>query len=72
VEFPARIGQWQWYVSLLDVATERALGLDGLHLVGLQPIRPEMVNANVAYYASQQTGESPHSPTSAFQVERGR
>ena len=28
VEFPARTGQWRWYVSLLGVATERALGLD--------------------------------------------
>ena len=62
VEFPARIGQWQGHVSLLDVETERALGLDDYILSDYSRSDGKIVNLYVAYYASQRKGESPHSP----------
>ena len=62
VEFPARIGQWQGYASLLDTETERALGLDDYILSDYGRSDGKIVNLYVAYYASQRKGESPHSP----------
>ena len=62
VEFPARIGQWQGHVSSLDIETERGLGLDDYILSDYSRSDGKLVNLYVAYYASQRTGESPHSP----------
>ena len=62
MEFPARIGQWQGYASLLDTETERALGLDDYILSDYGRSDGKIVNLYVAYYASQRKGESPHSP----------
>jgi exosortase D (VPLPA-CTERM-specific) len=62
VEFPARIGQWQGHASLLDLQTEKFLGLDDYILSDYSRSDGKMVNLYVAYYASQRKGESPHSP----------
>lgn len=60
--FPNRIGQWQGRASLLDPDTEHALGLDDYILSDY--VRPDgkVVNLYVAYYSSQRSGISPHSP----------
>src|ERR1019366_6008769 len=60
--FPSRIGQWQGHTSLLDTATEQALGLSDYILSDYSKPDGKAVNLYVAYYASQRTGESPHSP----------
>lgn len=62
VEFPTRMGQWQGYASLLDPATEKALGLDDYLLSDFSRPNGRIVNLYVAYYASQRAGEAPHSP----------
>jgi len=61
-EFPARIGPWQGHASLLDLQTEKFLGLDDYILSDYSQSDGKMVNLYVAYYASQRKGESPHSP----------
>ena len=63
VEFPARIGQWQAYPSLLlDRETAKKLALDDYILSDYSQPNGQAVNLYVAYYASQRKGESPHSP----------
>ena len=61
-EFPSRIGAWQGRPSLLDVETERGLGLSDYLLSDYSRADGKSVNLYVAYYASQRKGESPHSP----------
>ena len=61
-EFPSRIGAWQGRPSLLDVETERGLGLSDYLLSDYSRADGKSVNFYVAYYASQRKGESPHSP----------
>jgi EpsI family protein len=60
--FPSRIGEWQGHASLLDPATEQGLGLDDYILSDYSRSDGKPVNLYVAYYASQRSGESPHSP----------
>ena len=48
--------------SLLDVETERVLGLSDYLLSDYSRADGKAVNLYVAYYASQRKGESPHSP----------
>jgi len=60
--FPARIGQWQGFASLMDPATERVLKLDDYILSDYAKPGGQAVNLYVAYYASQRKGVSPHSP----------
>ena len=61
-EFPSRIGPWQGRPALLDVETERGLGLSDYLLSDYSRADGKSVNLYVAYYASQRKGESPHSP----------
>jgi exosortase D (VPLPA-CTERM-specific) len=60
--FPSRIGQWQGHPSLLDPATEQGLGVDDYILSDYSRSDGKPVNLYVAYYTSQRSGESPHSP----------
>jgi exosortase D (VPLPA-CTERM-specific) len=64
VEFPARLGQWQGYPSLLDEENKKILlGLDDYILSDYSKPDGNAVNLYVGYYASQRgRGESPHSP----------
>ena len=62
VEFPTQIGQWRGHASLLDPETESALKLDDYILSDYVASDGKMVNLYVAYYPSQRSGESPHSP----------
>jgi EpsI family protein len=61
-EFPARIGQWHAYPSLLDPEITKKLNLDDYILSDYSQSDGNSVNLYVAYYASQRKGESPHSP----------
>jgi exosortase D (VPLPA-CTERM-specific) len=61
--FPATIGSWQGHAALLDVDTERGLGLDDYLLSDYSRGDGKPVNFYVAYYASQRKGLSPHSPS---------
>jgi exosortase D (VPLPA-CTERM-specific) len=60
--FPSRIGLWQGHASLLDPATEQGLGLNDYILSDYSRSDGKAVNLYVAYYSSQRSGESPHSP----------
>jgi exosortase D (VPLPA-CTERM-specific) len=60
--FPSRIGQWTGHSSLLDPETEQGLHLDDYILSDYTKSDGKAVNLYVAYYASQRSGESPHSP----------
>ena len=62
VGFPDRMGDWQGTPGLLDLATEKALGLDDYILSDYSRPDGKAVNLYVAYYASQRKGKSPHSP----------
>ena len=62
VEFPAEIGPWKGHTSMLDLETEKFLGLDDYVLSDYSRSDGKSVNLYVAYYASQRQGESPHSP----------
>jgi exosortase D (VPLPA-CTERM-specific) len=63
VEFPTRMGSWLGTPSVLDPRTEKALGVDDYILSDYSLPNGDTVNFYVAYYASQRSGESPHSPT---------
>ena len=63
VEFPSRVGDWQGHPSLLDLGTEKVLGLDDYILSDYRQSNGAIVNLYVAYYASQRNGEAPHSPS---------
>ena len=61
--FPPNIGPWIGRPSSLDAGTEKFLGLTDYILSDYsEPGRPP-VNFYVAYYASQRSGLSPHSPS---------
>ena len=62
VTFPATIGDWHGHASLLDPQVERGLALEDYILSDYSKPDGKVVNLYVAYYASQRTGESPHSP----------
>lgn len=62
VAFPAQIGQWHGRTSLLDSVTEKYLGVDDYILSDYSRSDGKPVNLYVAFYASQRSGESPHSP----------
>jgi exosortase D (VPLPA-CTERM-specific) len=61
--FPVTIGPWQGYPAMMDVDTEKGLALDDYILSNYRRSDGKDVNFYVAYYASQRTGLSPHSPT---------
>jgi exosortase D (VPLPA-CTERM-specific) len=62
VTFPATIGEWHGSASLLEPQIENGLALDDYLLSDYGQGDGKTVNLYVAYYASQRTGESPHSP----------
>lgn len=62
VTFPTTIGGWQGRISSLDPGTERFLKVDDYLLADYSSPDGSPINFYVAYYASQRTNESPHSP----------
>jgi exosortase D (VPLPA-CTERM-specific) len=62
VGFPGGLGHWQGRPSLLEPQVEHALGLEDYILTDYRSPSAGSVNLYVAYYASQRTGQSPHSP----------
>ncbi len=62
VTFPAAIGDWRGHASLLEPQVENSLALQDYVLSDYSKADGQIVNLYVAYYASQRTGESPHSP----------
>jgi len=61
--FPTTLGEWQGQPSSLGVQTEYGLGLTDYILSDYARKDGRQVNFYVAYYASQRTGASPHSPS---------
>jgi EpsI family protein len=62
VTFPMIIGEWQGHSSLLEAWVENDLALNDYVLSDYSTSDGKVANLYVAYYASQRTGESPHSP----------
>jgi exosortase D (VPLPA-CTERM-specific) len=62
VTFPAAIGDWHGHASLLEPQVEHGLALEDYILSDYSKPDGKVVNLYVAYYASQRSGESPHSP----------
>ena len=62
VTFPTTIGEWRGRASQLETWAESALAVDDYVLADYSKLDGKGVNLYVAYYASQRTGESPHSP----------
>ena len=63
VSFPATIGEWHGNASLLEPQVEHDLAVDDYILSDYSKADGKAVNLYVAYYVSQRTGESPHSPS---------
>lgn len=61
--FPTSLGEWRGHASSLDAETERYLGLTDYVLSDFAKQDGRPVNLYVAYYASQRTGQAPHSPS---------
>jgi exosortase D (VPLPA-CTERM-specific) len=62
VTFPMTIGEWQGHSSLLEAWVENDLALNDYVLSDYSKSDGKVANLYVAYYTSQRTGESPHSP----------
>jgi exosortase D (VPLPA-CTERM-specific) len=62
VAFPMRIADWQGQVASLDTWTEQFLKVDDYLLANYSRPDDKPINFYIAYYASQRTNESPHSP----------
>lgn len=62
VSFPTAFGEWHGRSSQLETWAESALAVDDYVLADYSRLDGKTVNLYVAYYASQRTGESPHSP----------
>ena len=62
VTFPTAIAEWHGRSSQLEPQVENGLALDDYVLSDYSKPDGKAVNLYVAYYASQRTGESPHSP----------
>ena len=61
--FPTTLGEWRGRPASLDTQTEQFLGLTDYVLSDYARHDGRSVNLYVAYYASQKTGSSPHSPS---------
>jgi exosortase D (VPLPA-CTERM-specific) len=61
--FPTTLGEWRGRPATLDAETEKALGLTDYILSDYAKKDGRGVNLYVAYYASQRSGISPHSPS---------
>jgi exosortase D (VPLPA-CTERM-specific) len=62
VLFPTSVGAWHGRASSLEPQTEHFLGLTDYVLSDYARADGRSVNLYVAYYASQRSGVSPHSP----------
>jgi exosortase D (VPLPA-CTERM-specific) len=62
VSFPATLGDWNGHASLLEPQVENSLALQDYIVSDYSKSDGKVINLYVAYYASQRTGESPHSP----------
>jgi exosortase D (VPLPA-CTERM-specific) len=60
--FPRSIDDWRGHASLLEPATEKALGVDDYILSDYVRSDGKPVNLYVAYYSTQRNGYAPHSP----------
>ena len=61
--FPTTLGQWKGKPSTIGPAIENALGFSDYILSDFAKPNARPVNFYVAYYASQRSGLSPHSPS---------
>ena len=61
--FPGKLGEWTGHSSSLDAETATYLGLTDYIISDYSKKGGYPVNFYVAYYASQRSGLSPHSPT---------
>jgi exosortase D (VPLPA-CTERM-specific) len=61
--FPTTIGEWRGRPASLDAETAHSLGLTDYVLSDYANAGGRIVNLYVAYYASQRSGISPHSPS---------
>jgi exosortase D (VPLPA-CTERM-specific) len=61
--FPSDLGAWRGKTSSLDPQIEHGLGLTDYILSDYAKADGRQVNLYVAYYASQRSGLSPHSPS---------
>jgi exosortase D (VPLPA-CTERM-specific) len=61
--FPTALGEWRGRPSSLGVDVEKGLGLTDYVISDFAKKDGRQVNFYVAYYASQRTGLSPHSPS---------
>jgi exosortase D (VPLPA-CTERM-specific) len=63
IAFPATIGEWNGRaVDLLEPQIENGLGVDDYLVSDYSRADGNVVNLYLAYYSSQRSGESPHSP----------
>ena len=63
VAFPNPIGEWRGRPAVLGSDVERGLGLTDYILSDYVQRDGRQVNLYIAYYASQRSGLSPHSPS---------
>jgi len=61
--FPTTLGDWRGQTSSLNAQTEYNLGLTDYILSDYAKKDGRHINLYIAYYASQRTGVSPHSPS---------
>ena len=62
VTFPIAIREWHGHSSQLETWAENDLAMDDYVLSDFSKADGKVVNLYAAYYASQRSGESPHSP----------
>jgi len=65
-EFPLEIGEWKGQISSLDTITLDALKLDDYIIGDYRNSVGNIINFYVAYYGSQRSGASVHSPRSCI------
>lgn len=61
--FPTTLGEWKGRPSTIEAAIEKGLGFTDYVLSDFARPNAPPVNLYVAYYASQRSGISPHSPS---------
>ena len=61
--FPAKIGDWTGRTSSIDRDTEQGLGMTDYIISDYAKRDGRPVNLYIAYYATQRSGVSPHSPS---------
>ena len=61
--FPSTLGEWKGQPSTMETAIVKALGFSDYVLSDFAKPNGRPVNFYVAYYASQRSGLSPHSPS---------